>query len=328
MSLPENLMLPSKIRHAFTAALLGMLLVGLSLAMSCKGPGCAAEQREQVESAAHLLFAPVEIETETGLTNAHITGDANAIATPAMATSTSTDARTTSSSSDQASSDDRVRVRFSKDRLYELIFVSVTESEELDPKPADLRRADEGLQAWGARRVGSFRVLASRSQDLEAQWVHLVEWPSSEARLLAQDEELHLAPQVAGLLSSHRRGTFQATEDGEVYFRSDKAYEFSGLTLHAGVAARASLHRYHQILTPIQQSYGGGYPRTILDLHPAGLNHLGSYHHARQALIEWDSVDDQDKLLANSDFQNRALPYRQRAIQSSDSVITKFVLPN
>ena len=90
MSLPENLMLPSKIRHAFTAALLGMLLVGLSLVMSCNGPGCAAEQRGDVESAAHLLFAPVEIETATGLTTAHKKRVENAIATPAMATSTST----------------------------------------------------------------------------------------------------------------------------------------------------------------------------------------------------------------------------------------------
>jgi len=131
MSLPENLMLPSKIHHAFTAALLGMLLVGLSLVMSCNGPGCAAEKPGHVESAVNLLFAPVEIETATGLTNAHNTKDENAIATPAMAFS---------SSSDQASSDDGARVRFSKDRLYELIFVSVTESEKLDPKPADLRQ--------------------------------------------------------------------------------------------------------------------------------------------------------------------------------------------
>ena len=320
MSLPDHRMLPSKIRHAFTAALLGMLLVGLSLAMSCTGPGCGAEDGTSARGWAHLLFSPVEAGSARRTDPAPEqpapeTGD-EAITAPVVASSSVIFEETRST-----------QIRVSRDKIYELLFVSAIEGVDGKDETQPLRLADRQLDEWGARRLASFRVQRSASQDLDAQWVHLLEWPDAEARLLAEDSGLCLSSQVTDTVSRHRSGIFRTSEDGVIRLRTDKVYEFAGLTLHDGVAARASFHRYHQVVTPIQQSYGGSYPRTILDLQPVEGEGHDSYHHARQTLVQWDSIEDADKLRSSADYRRRALPLRARAVRSSDSLITQFVVP-
>jgi len=139
MSLPESSFLPSKVRHALGAALLGLLLLVIPALMSCAGAGClqsTARPEAQPQEVAHLLFAPT------------------ASAEPGVDL-----------------------VQLSRDRRYELLFANHP-NEDVDATGHwSAARPIPFLGSVGARRLASFRVMDAASGHALTQWIHLVEWP-------------------------------------------------------------------------------------------------------------------------------------------------------
>lgn len=168
MSLPESSFLPSKVRHALGAALLGLLLLVIPALMSCAGAGClqsTARPAAQPEEVAHLLFAPT------------------ASAEPGVAL-----------------------VQLSRGRRYELRFANQP-NEDVDatghwsavwPIPF--------LGSLGARRLASFRVMDAASDHALTQWIHLVEWPGEHDAAgtftVPEDTVVRLAPHKVYEISS------------------------------------------------------------------------------------------------------------------------------
>ncbi len=204
---------------------------------------------------------------------------------------------------------DSVRVRLSMDKRYEWVFVPDQGDGEADDQDAPHRTTAPPEESLGARRLATFRILQATSPGPSAAWAHLLEWP----------------------VNAHRPASFSISESSFLELKSSKVYEFARFTLQESYSARATMHHYHQVLTQVLRQYGGAYPLTLLDMDTAvdgKKSHSGKTIRpldTHQRLIEWASLTDRERLLADATYRSAALPLRDQALERSDSVLMSYI---
>ena len=60
-------------------------------------------------------------------------------------------------------------------------------------------------------------------------------------------------------------------------------------------------------------------------MHPTDANGTSTYSNAMQFIVQWDSVEDNQKLFANEEFRTQAAPLMQEAMAKADFVFAKFI---
>lgn len=228
--------------------------------------------------------------------------------------------------------DDRVKsvkVLFKKDKVYEIVFFSVTKGKERQLFEEYMPKAAPFFEKYGVKSVAMFSVVENRSEELQSEMVGIFEWPDYKAKeKLESDKEFQKVAKLRdGTFSFFKGGWFATKENKEVTFYSNKVYELAGATLYKTEEAKKLLSEYFEVSEPIKRSYGGSYPEFVVDFRPSDSKGTATYSNDMQFIVEWDSVEDNKKLFANEDFKTKAVPLMKKAVAKADFVFTKFVFP-
>ncbi len=219
------------------------------------------------------------------------------------------------------------KVLFQKDKVYEIVFFSITEGKENQIFEKYLPNAAPYFEKYGVKTIGMFKVEESRSEVLQSQMVGIFEWSSYQAKenLEADKGFQKVAKLRDGGFSFFKGGWFATPEDKEVVFSSNKVYELAGATLHPTEEAQASIAKYFEVSEPIKRNYGGTYPEFLVNLNPTDSKGTSTYSNDMQFIVEWDSIDDNTKLFADEDFKTKAAPLMMAALAKADFVFAKYV---
>lgn len=220
-------------------------------------------------------------------------------------------------------------VLFKKGKVYELAFADV-KLEKMDQLNNQyFPKAMPFMMKYGAKMIGGFGVVKNESKMLPGNMVAIFEWPSVDARLklLADKEFQKIVFLRDEALNTVNLGYFTVGEDKAVTFRSDKVYEFGSADLKPGKQAQEDLKRYFEVSEPIKRNYGGGYPEFILSFNNTDSKGQATYQPHMQFIVEWNSVEDNEKLFANNEFKTKAAPIMMKAVSKADFVFAKFAFP-
>ncbi len=217
-------------------------------------------------------------------------------------------------------------VSFKKGKVYELAFADIR-PEKMDQLNSEyFPKAMPLMAKYGAKMIGGFGVVKNESSLLPSNMVAIFEWPTVEARLklLADAEFKKIVYLRDEALKEVNLGYFEVAESKDITFRSDKVYEFGSADLNTDKKSKASLQKYFEVSEPIKRNYGGTYPEFILNLSAVDSKDQATYVPHMQFIVEWDSLEDNEKLFANVDFDTKAKPLLMKAISKADFVFTKF----
>ncbi len=219
------------------------------------------------------------------------------------------------------------KVIFQKDKVYEIVFFSLTKGKEKQVFEEYLPKSAPYFEKYGVKTIGMFNVEESRSEELQSQMIGIFEWPNYEAKekLEADKGFQKVAKLREGGFSFFKGGWFAPKEDKEVVFYSNKVYEMAGATIHPTKEAQASLGKYFEVSEPIKRNYGGTYPEFLVNLNPIDSKGTSTYSNDMQFIVEWDSIEDNTKLFADEDFKIKAAPLMMAAIAKADFVFAKFI---
>jgi uncharacterized protein (DUF1330 family) len=217
-------------------------------------------------------------------------------------------------------------VLFKKGKVYELAFADIKPDKMEQLNTQYFPKALELAAQYGGKMLGGFGVVKNKSTSLPGNMVAIFEWPNAEARLkfLKNKQFKKIAPIRDEAINTMNLGYFEVSQDKIVTFRSDKVYEFGGVDLKAGEQAQASIKKYFEVSEPIKRNYGGTYPEFVLRLITTDSKGQATYKPQMQFIIEWDSVEDNEKLFANKEFKTKAAPLMMNAVAKADFVFTKF----
>jgi len=219
------------------------------------------------------------------------------------------------------------KVLFKKDKVYEIVFFSITEGKEKQIFGEYMPKAAPFFKKYGVNGVGMFNVIENRSKILQSTMVGIFEWPNYQAKenLEADKEFKKIAKLRNGSFSFFKGGWFTTKKDKEVTFYSNKVYEIVGASLFPTEEAQKTLTKYFEVSEPIKRNYGGSYPEFIVDFSPSDSKNTATYTHQMQLIVEWDNLEDNKKLFANEDFKSKALPLMKESIEKADFVFTTFI---
>ncbi len=219
------------------------------------------------------------------------------------------------------------RVLFKESKVYEIVFFTLAEGMEKQVFEEYLPQAAPFFDKYGVKTIGMFSVVESRSDDLQSKMVGIFEWPdyAAKEKLESDDAFQRIATLRDGAFSFFKSGWFSTKEDRQVTFHSDKTYELAGATLHPTEEAKALIGKYFEVSEPIKRNYGGTYPEFLIEMHPTDANGTSTYSNDMQFIVQWDSVEDNQKLFANEEFRTQAAPLMQEAIAKADFVFAKFI---
>ncbi|MBL4585542.1 MAG: DUF1330 domain-containing protein, partial [Flavobacteriales bacterium] len=191
-------------------------------------------------------------------------------------------------------------VLFEKDKVYEIVFFSVTKGKEKQIFEEYLPKMQPYFEKYGRKSIGMFQVTENRSEVLKSEMIGVFEWPNYEAKeaLEADADFKKISTLRDGAFSFFKGGWFATEENKAVTFRSDKAYEFAGASLFETEEAKKKLGEYFKVSEPIKRNYGGAYPEFLVKFAPSNSNGTATYTHHMQLIVEWDSVEDNKKLFA------------------------------
>jgi len=215
-------------------------------------------------------------------------------------------------------------VTFLKDKVYEIVYFTITPGMEKQIFEEYMPKAGPFFQKYGVKSIGMFSVVENRSETLSSTMVGIFEWSNYEAKenLEADKEFQKVAKLREGAFSFFSGGWFSVSESKGVTFRSDKVYEMAGATIGKSEEAQKALGEYFKVSEPIKRSYGGSYPEFLVKFAPSNSNNTATYVHDMHIIVEWDSVEDNNKLFANDKFKTDAIPLMQKAIEKADFVFT------
>jgi len=221
------------------------------------------------------------------------------------------------------------KVLFKKDKVYEIVFFSVTEGKEKQLFEKYMPKAAPFFKKYGVKNVAMFSVVENRSDDLQSKMVGIFEWPDYEAKekLEADINFQKVAKLRDGTFSFFKGGWFATKEDKEVTFYSNKVYEMVGADIYPTDEAKNSLSEYFKVSEPIKRSYGGVYPEFVINFIPSDSKGTATYSPEMQFIVEWETIDDNRKLFANEDFKTKAVPLMQKAVAKANFVFAKFIFP-
>lgn len=220
-------------------------------------------------------------------------------------------------------------VLFKKGKVYELAFADVRPEKMDQLNNQYFPKAKPFITKYGAKMIGGFGVVKNESKMLPGNMVAIFEWPNADARLkLLADKKfqkiVYLRDQA---IKTINLGYFEVGEDEAVTFRSDKVYEFGSADIKPGKQAQADLKKYFEVSEPIKRNYGGGYPEFIVSFNNIDSKGQATYQPHMQFIVEWNSVEDNEKLFANNEFKTKAAPIMMRAVSKANFVFTKFAFP-
>lgn len=221
------------------------------------------------------------------------------------------------------------KITLKKEKIYELAYVNIIVGKEAQLQNEYFPKAMPLIQKYGGKMIGSFSVVRNESKGLPSNMVAFFEWPSADNRLsLLEDEEFKkIVPIRNEALSDANLSYFEVVEDITLDFKADKVYEFVNASLVKDQMALSHLKEYGEISEPIKQNYGGSYPKPIIKFIAIDAKGQATYIADIQFLIEWDSLEDLDKLFSNKQFATKALPVIQKAVSNMDNVFVKLI-PN
>ena len=234
---------------------------------------------------------------------------------------------TENSSTSMSSVVKSAKVLFQKDKVYEIVFFSITEGKEKQVFEEYMPKAAPYFEKYRVKTIGMFNVEENRSEELQSQMIGIFEWPNYEAKEMLEADKgfKKVAKLREGGFSFFKGGWFAPAEDKEVVFYSNKVYEMAGASIHPTEEAKASLGKYFEVSEPIKRSYGGAYPEFLVNLSPTDSKGTSTYSNDMQFIVEWDSVEDNTKLFADEDFKTKAAPLMMAAISKADFVFAKFI---
>ncbi|MEK6154709.1 hypothetical protein WIW50_15680 [Flavobacteriaceae bacterium 3-367] len=217
-------------------------------------------------------------------------------------------------------------ILFKKGKVYELAFADIKPDKMEQLNKQYFPKALELAAQYGGKMIGGFGVVKNKSKSLPGNMVAIFEWPTAESRLkfLKNKQYKKIAPIRDEAINTMNLGYFEVAKDKIVTFRSDKVYEFGGVDLKAGEQAQTSIKKYFEVSEPIKRNYGGTYPEFVLRLISTDSKGQATYEPQMQFIIEWDSVEDNEKLFANKEFKTKAAPLMMSAVAKADFVFTKF----
>jgi uncharacterized protein (DUF1330 family) len=215
---------------------------------------------------------------------------------------------------------------FKKGKIYELAFADVIPEKMEQLNKQYFPKAMPLIIKYGGKMLGGFGVVKTDSKMLKSNMVAIFEWPNAKARLrLLADKNFqkitHLRDEA---LKNVSLGYFEVGEEKVVNFRSDKVYEFGSANIKEGKQAQADLKKYFQVSEPIKRSYGGAYPTFLVNFNGTNSKGQATFIPHMQFIVEWNSLEDNQKLFSNYDFKTKAVPLMMKAISSFDAVFTKF----
>lgn len=220
-------------------------------------------------------------------------------------------------------------VTFKKDKVYEIVYFTVTHGKEKQLFEKYMPKAQPFFQKYGMKPIGMFNVIESRSEALNSTTVGIFEWPNYEAKIkLEADKKFQKVAKLRdGGFSFFKGGWFSVPENKKVTFTSDKVYEMAGATINKTEEAKNALGEYFKVSEPIKRSYGGAYPEFLVKFTPSNSEGTATYSHDMHLIVAWDTLEDNAKLFANEAFKTDAVPLMQKALKKADFVFTKFSFP-
>lgn len=220
-------------------------------------------------------------------------------------------------------------VQFKQGKVYELAFADIIPEKMSQLNEEYFPKAMPFMVKYGAKMIGGFSVVQNESEQFKSNMVAIFEWPNIEARLnLLKDKEfkkiVHLRDQA---LRSIQLGYFEVEEDKTIEFKSNKVYEFGAANLFQTKEAKKNLDQYFQVSEPIKQSYGGMYPKFIVNFSNVDSKNQATYQPQMQFIVEWDSLEDKAKLFSNKEFNTKAKPLMMKAVAKADYIYGAFNFP-
>ena len=74
------------------------------------------------------------------------------------------------------------KVLFQKDKVYEIVFFSITKGKEKQIFEKYLPKAAPYFEKYGVKTIGMFNVKESRSEILQSEMIGIFEWDNYEAK--------------------------------------------------------------------------------------------------------------------------------------------------